>query len=327
MTQPPDDRRPMPSEPGEPASSEPPTVAWQPPTSAVPAQPGETPHPDPAPVDTSFAGASGPPVGWPDGGGAPAAVPASGFESPPVAPVPPTAPAAEPRNPLLSATPSAPVGWVTTPDPAVAEVAPGLRFSGTTARFVALVIDWFIVALVATVLMSIAGLRAGMVTSVTEGFIQGVVTTAVSGCYFIALWSGGRRATLGQRLLSIQVGHAFDGVPLTLDQAVRRWLGLGFFLNLFAFTPSLSALSGLAQIVWVFALFVTTIGSPTKQGLHDRFAESAVVRPVSAGNGLVVGCLLLLLLLLVLPVVVIIWAISMGDDLGRILLEIERNSR
>lgn len=310
MTQPPDDRRPMPSEPGEPASSEPPTVAWQPPTSAVPAQPGETPHPDPAPVDTSFAGASGPPVGWPDG-----------------AEAPPTAPAAEPRNPLLSATPSSPVGWVTAPDPAVAEVAPGLRFSGTTARFVALVIDWFIVALVATVLMSIAGLRAGMVTSVTEGFIQGVVTTAVSGCYFIASWSGGRRATLGQRLLSIQVGHAFDGVPLTLDQAVRRWLGLGFFLNLFAFTPSLSALSGLAQIVWVLALFVTTIGSPTKQGLHDRFAESAVVRPVSAGNGLVVGCLLLLLLLLVLPVVVIIWAISMGDDLGRILLEIERNSR
>ena len=112
-----------------------------------------------------------------------------------------------------------------------------------------------------------------------------ILTVVLGGFYFVLSWSGGRRATIGQRLFKIQVGNAFDGAPLTFEQAIRRWLGLGEFLGLFVFAPGLAALAGTLQIIWSLVLLVTTATSPTKQGLHDRFANTALVRPTTAGNG------------------------------------------
>ncbi|MEA2518238.1 MAG: hypothetical protein QOF49_318, partial [Chloroflexota bacterium] len=42
--------------------------------------------------------------------------------------------------------------------------------------------------------------------------------------------------------------------------------------------PLIGALIGLLSLVWVIALVVTTAQSPTKQGLHDQFAKSIVVK-------------------------------------------------
>jgi uncharacterized RDD family membrane protein YckC len=68
-----------------------------------------------------------------------------------------------------------------------------------------------------------------------------ILSVVIGGVYFIASWSGGRRATLGQRIFQIQVGNAFDGRPLRLDQAVRRWLGFGDFAQMLGIVPSAAA--------------------------------------------------------------------------------------
>ena len=191
-------------------------------------------------------------------------------------------------------------------------MAPGLAFSDTLPRVAAWFIDGLLLTLIGAVIGSILGVGTAVTTTFDSPTSQvdynelffanelTIVGLAVSALYFIGSWSGGRRATLGQRLLKIQVGNAFDGRPLTLDQAIRRWLGFGEFIWLIGFVPGLAGASSL-YFLWALVLLITTAASPTKQGLHDRLANSAVVRPVNAGNGLAIGCVVILLILLAIP--------------------------
>jgi uncharacterized RDD family membrane protein YckC len=146
-----------------------------------------------------------------------------------------------------------------------------------------------------------------------------VLTVAVSALYFIGFWSGGRRGTPGQRMLSIQVGNAFDGRPLTMDQAIRRWLGLGDVITLLGVLPAAAGLGSLLLFVWAIVLLITTATSPTKQGLHDKLANSAVVRPVSAGNGWVIACLVIVAALVLIPLLAIVALIFLGGQVSTIL--------
>ncbi len=280
------------------------------------------------PIDTGFAGESGPPVGWPTTGGSVESDPA--VTSPPPAISPEPAPAAptsttspEPRNPILSVTPTpAPVagsGWTTVPTGGPMEIAPGLRIAGTGARFVALLIDLIIIGIAIGIVTSVLGMRTGLVTNASSLLLEGVISTVIGGLYFVVSWTGGRRATIGQRLLSIQVGHAFDGAALTLEQAIRRWLALGFFLSLFTVSTAASGVIGLVQLVWWLVLLVTTMGHPARQGLHDRFAETALVRPTAAGNGLVTACLVLVILFLVLVIAGMVGLIFIGGQISSIM--------
>ena len=48
------------------------------------------------------------------------------------------------------------------------------------------------------------------------------------------------------------------------------------------------------MIVWYIVLLLTTIGSATKQGLHDQATRTAVVQPAALGRSvLVTACLVL----------------------------------
>ena len=48
----------------------------------------------------------------------------------------------------------------------------------------------------------------------------------------------------------------------------------------------------LIELLWAIILLITTATSPTKQGLHDRFANTALVRPSGQGtSGLATACL------------------------------------
>ena len=216
------------------------------------------------------------------------------------------------------------VGW-SPPVPARQEIAPGLVFADTLARFVAYVIDGFLIALIAGIIAEPMGW--GVVPDAADPFgpesfrttEYTILTAALGALYFIASWSGGRRATLGQRILKIQVGNAFDGRPLSFDQAVRRWLGLGEFLSLFGLTAGLAALASGLQLIWTIVLLITTATSPTKQGLHDRIANSAVVRPANAGNGLVVACAVIAIALALLALVSIVALIFLGSQVSEIL--------
>jgi uncharacterized membrane protein len=70
-------------------------------------------------------------------------------------------------------------------------------------------------------------------------------------------------------------------------------------------------------------LLISTATSPTKQGLHDRFANSAVVKPSGQGtSGIAMACMLVIGLIVVLAIIGIIAAIMLGpaffDQLSRL---------
>ena len=293
MTQPPDDRhRPPGDEPIDPTADQP-TVAWTPPADATPPRESVAPT-DPPPPDPFD-----PPV--------PPAEPAP--EPPPVTP---TAPIPPQPSPLISASPS-PTGpggpgtaWAA-PTSTAAEIAPGLVLSDTVSRVAGYLVDAVIIGIVSSLLAPLLGLTStigtGGLETLTADFGYSVLTVAIGFVYFVVSWTGGRRASLGQRLFQIQVGNAFDGRPLTFEQAVRRWLGYGMFLTLFSFDLTIAGVAGLLQFVWVIVLFITTVSSPTKQGLHDKLANTALVRPATAGRGLAWGCIGVLVVLGVLAIV------------------------
>ena len=250
---------------------------------------------------------------------------------------PPIAPAGLP--PAGEGGPTAPgsggtgptVLWATPTSQAPMEVpgAPGLSFADTTSRVIAFIIDSFLIGITGSIVAALLGygttstFRSGTASGATvsvQGASFAIPFVALGFLYFVFFWSGGRRATLGQRIFNLQVGNAFDGQPLTLTQAVKRWLGLGLFLSLFAVTPALNGFASLAQFVWVIALFVTTLRSPTKQGLHDRFANTAMVRPSGqSSSGLATACLIIVVVVLLLFVLSVIALIFLGSQVSDIL--------
>jgi uncharacterized RDD family membrane protein YckC len=199
------------------------------------------------------------------------------------------------------------VGWAA-PIPARREVAPGLVLSDTPSRLVAYLIDLFLIMLVAGTIAEPLGWLPPLNASYLAGdevyltTEYAVLLSGLGALYFVASWSGGRRATLGQRLFRIQVGNAFDGRPLTLWQAVRRWLGLGDFLNILGFTVTLGVLTYGLFMIWTIVLLITTATSANKQGLHDRIAGSAVVRPSDAGTAVAMVVAGIVVVLFVLAV-------------------------
>jgi uncharacterized RDD family membrane protein YckC len=245
----------------------------------------------------------------------------------------PASPPAPPTPPEPTATGLPPgIGWAP-PATVRQEVAPGLTFSDTLPRVAAWLIDGVLLTLVGLVIGSIVGVSTAVTTTIESPTYQvdynelflatewTIVSLVISALYFIGSWSGGRRATLGQRLLKIQVGNAFDGRPLTLDQAIRRWLGFGEFIWLIGFVPGLAGFSSV-YFLWALVLLTTTASSPTKQGLHDRLANSAVVRPVNAGNGLVISCIVIALILAAIPLLSIVALIFLGSQVSSILSQV-----
>lgn len=290
-------------EPPPAAPADPPTVAW---TVPPPASDTEWTRPSDAPPAAP---------GW--GAPPPAPPPAMGWGTPPPSG---GASGGGPTGPLISASTAQPtVAWA---PPAVrSEVAPGLSYASTASRFAALIVDSVLLAIVAAIVASLFG---GRQTTNLDGRLVSdpiylITQLIVSAGYFILSWSGGRRATLGQRLFAIQVGNAGDGRSLTTEQAIKRWIGLGYPINLLALSATMASGASGLSFLWDLVLLLTTVTSATKQGLHDRFAGSAVVRPTAAGNGLVYTCLFLAVLLPILAVLAFIALIYVGAQTTNIL--------
>jgi uncharacterized RDD family membrane protein YckC len=289
-----------------------------------PSGPGDPRPPDEGPQPTDPAAVTAPYT-------PPTATPSTGEAAPATTPPPP--PAAPGGGTGLPPG----VGWA----PAVPvrqEIAPGLALSNTFPRLAAWIVDGFLL----TVLYLVVGeilVAVGLSRPVpqpqfdTTGAIDystyfvfdpvaAVLNVVVSAAYFIASWSGGRRATLGQRLLKIQVGNAFDGRALSLEQAIRRWIGLGEPITLLGVLPGLAGLGGFLWFAWALVLLITTATSPTKQGLHDRLANSAVVRPVDAGSGLVMACAVIAVILAAIALLSIVALIFLGSQVSSILSQV-----
>jgi uncharacterized RDD family membrane protein YckC len=160
----------------------------------------------------------------------------------------------------------------------------GLVYAGVLRRLIALGIDVLLSTLFAGVAGGILNLVWSLVGGDTGEVVFGLVSWLVAwiafGAYYVLGWRQ-RRGTLGQRWLGMQVANADSGATLTWRQAVMRWVAFSLapvaILQGFASQP-VSGLVSLVVLGWAIVLLITTITSPTRQGLHDRWAASLVVR-------------------------------------------------
>jgi uncharacterized RDD family membrane protein YckC len=180
-------------------------------------------------------------------------------------------------------------GWQAAPsaDPAATVAgAPGFVYADLPNRVIALFIDALVIGAINIILAAIVSGILGF--GILFFLIYAVGTLAISAAYLIYTWTS-MRATLGMKVLGMQIGNAVDGKTVTTEQAMRRWLALfvpGILSQIVFYTVGgiLASFVGLAAFAWIIYLLYTTSQSPTKQGWHDVFANTMVVKAArSAG--------------------------------------------
>lgn len=198
---------------------------------------------------------------------------------------PMSAPGAPPPAPA-----PAPMGGWQAPPPAAMPGIPGFVYADVPNRFIALIIDGIVMLLVLLVIgmiLAAVGFKAGVLTTGTDivsGVIYAVISLVIGAGYFIYTWTS-MRASVGMKVLGMQVGNAFDGKTLKMDQATKRYLALWGPSTL---SGALNGLSGigtlisLVVLVYLVYLLYTTAKSPTKQGFHDIYANTVVVKAARA---------------------------------------------
>jgi uncharacterized RDD family membrane protein YckC len=195
-------------------------------------------------------------------------------------------------------TPETPPGQPGTSWQAPAAAAPvpgtaGFVYADVPNRIIALIIDGIILAvisfLITAVLYGIVGQpvefsvsSTSIATSVNyvSVLLGAILSLVVGAVYWIYSWTS-MRASPGQKMLGMQVGNSPDGQTLTQEQAIRRWAVLfaPFSLSQVVYVvPTLGALLGLLTFLYAIYLLYTTAQSPTKQGFHDTFANTMVVK-------------------------------------------------
>lgn len=186
-------------------------------------------------------------------------------------------------DPLAPAPPPA-------PSPAPTSAPSGLVYADVPNRAVAYIIDAIIVGIISAIVGAILGgiglrtvtLNTDLSISVNyvAVVVNAIIGVAISAAYFIYTWTN-MRATVGMRLLGMQIGNAGDGATLTQDQAIRRYLALaapGILAQVAYVVPLLGLIVALAALAWAIYLIYTTANSPTKQGWHDVYAHTQVVK-------------------------------------------------
>ena len=105
------------------------------------------------------------------------------------------------------------------------------------------------------------------------------------------------------RGLKMQVVDVATGETMSLTAATKRFIALGAPLTLLSLVPSLQSVAGVAEFALALFLFFTAITNPLRQGLHDKWANTLVIRHASSGDGAtLVGCLLLIVVVVGLAI-------------------------
>ncbi len=330
MTQPPDDRPPMPKEPPETPdapATEPPTVAWTPPPAGDPAVPPDATVPR-EPTD---------PVGGPTPLQPDEAVSASPILSATTTPPVSTDQAQTPTG--TGATPI--VGWQAPAPAAAAPNREGYVIAGVGARVVAWLFDALIVtAIPAALSFFLLDYRAMFrdlveaarvdpsgstftIPITTDIVLITLISTGISFIYLVGFWTGSG-ATPGMRGLKLQVVDARTGGTLSVVQAAKRWALLGWPLGLLTLIPALQSLGGVGQFALTIVVFFTTIVNERRQGIHDKVAGSLVTRSVTSGDGAtVVGCLVFGVLVILLGIISsVAFFAAVGPELEQLMIDI-----
>ena len=216
-------------------------------------------------------------------------------QTPPASEPPAMHPPAVEPPPAMAPPPAMPPpasSWEAAPGPAPTPVpgAAGFVYADVPNRVFALIIDAVILAIISIligIVLAAVGLATGSIgTNGVVSFnpvatiVYAIIGAAIYAGYFIWSWTT-RRATFGMRALGMQVGNAFDGKTLTTDQAFRRGVALwgpGWVAQFFSGLPAIGALLSILALLWGLYLLYSTATSPTKQGFHDKFANTVVVK-------------------------------------------------
>ncbi len=207
----------------------------------------------------------------------PAAPPPS-WQQAPQQPVPPSAPPPPAQPPAWTAnlTSTAPVAG-----PA------GYVYGDIPNRSIAYIIDAIIIGIIRLILSAITlAIFGNKVQNLTDPSTLSVLVFAILWygivvAYFWYTWTR-MRATVGMKLLGMQIGHEVDGRTITDNAAIIRIIamfGPWFLADLLsAFALGFGVIANLVAFIWFLALLYTTAKSPTKQGLHDQYAHTMVVK-------------------------------------------------
>jgi uncharacterized RDD family membrane protein YckC len=221
-----------------------------------PIPPGQEPQPQGAPAPEPAQPAEPSPTPGQPAAQPPAAIAAA---QPPAVPQPPAYAPPPPQPPAQ--TPPQP--WSAPVPPA--GPAPGVRYAGHPARFVAYLVDGFIAGLLVWAVAIVFGMltAALAVTGSDTATVLGALFTVlavvvVSVAYFPWFWAHGGQ-TPGMRILRLRVVRAADGGELSAGQAVLRLIGLWISFAVFYL-----------GVIWI--LF-----DAQRQGWHDKIAGTVVI--------------------------------------------------
>jgi uncharacterized RDD family membrane protein YckC len=217
--------------------------------------------------------------------------------------------------------------------------------AGMGARVVAYLLDGILVAIVPTILTLFVTdygsifqqaidasrnaapgqiSRTDIIIDVTpELILVSLIGLAIQFIYFVGFWTSDGRATPGMRGLRMQVVDAATGGTLSLTAATKRFIALGYPLSLLVLVPALQSVAGIASFAYSLFLFFTTITNDRRQGLHDKFANSLVIRSVTSGDGAtLVGCLLLIVLVVGFGIILAAAALAaLGPQIEELMRE------
>ncbi|MEO6207147.1 MAG: RDD family protein [Candidatus Limnocylindrales bacterium] len=319
MAQPPEDRRFAPDDanpdvPVGPVPEDQPTIAWTPPELGA-IEPGEAAVPEPGeagPVDPEPDIPASPLISWVPSGTQPAD--------------------STPGTPPVSGSPI--VGWQVPETTSARSGVDGFVTATVWTRLVAYFIDILLIGIIPAVLSLATTDYAALMREVVDASRAGgtavvavpttlatvlitVVTAGLNFIYFVGFWTGNGRATPGMRGLRMQVVDAVSGRTLSLGAAVRRWVAMGAPLSLLAIVPALQSTAGIAGFLLAVVLLITVTTDTRRQGLHDKWAGSTVIRSTASGAGATaVGCLVLILLIGGVGIVVAV--LAAGDVLPQV---------
>ncbi len=134
------------------------------------------------------------------------------------------------------------------------------RPAGLGPRFLARLIDSVVVAVILYLVMSIFGLQENL------PLLAGLAAAAALVYFIVCETQWG--TTIGKRLLGLRVIDPAGTRP-SARQSVRR--------NVFIAVGALPYIGTILDLALRIAIAVTIAKSPTKQGIHDRWADGTQV--------------------------------------------------
>jgi uncharacterized RDD family membrane protein YckC len=166
----------------------------------------------------------------------------------------------------------------------------GLALADIPNRIIAIVIDFIILGvigfIVGAIIHPILGEQFGVpgffvttVPSLLSSLVVAAIMAAVSAGYFIYMWMKMDGATLGMRVLKLQVRDAASGGAVSQDQAIRRWLFLaGPWALSWFYGWGIGFIISVLVLVYYIYLLVTIAQDPARRGLHDKQANTVVAK-------------------------------------------------